>query len=64
MVKLAAVAAAAVAVGQDSLGHFGRGILGRIDLVRAGTEVAGVGMAMALATTDKLGSKDPVRHWA
>lgn len=64
MVKLAAVAAAAVAVGQDSLGHFERGILGRIDLDRAGTEVAGVGMAMALATTDKLGSKDPVRHWA
>lgn len=62
MVKLAAVVVVAAAVGQDSLGHFGRGILGRIDLVRAGTEVAGVGMA--LATTDKLGSKDPVRHWA
>lgn len=63
MVKLAVAAVAAVAaVCQDSPAHFGRGILGRIDLARGGTEVVGVGMAMA--TTDELGLKGPVRHWA
>lgn len=63
MVKLAVAAVAAVAaVCQDSPAHFGRGILGRIDLARGGTEVVGVGMAMAM--TDKRGLKGPVRHWA